>query len=91
MAARHRFASTYEIKSYSDLAFAAIGPGGHLFTASLIFLNQCMSIIAYILFFLQQLDSIMPVLMNHAQASVIVMLVFLLPVILMLRSMKNIA
>ena len=91
VAARHRYASSYEIRSYADLAFAATGSEGHLFTAALLFTNQCMTLIAYILFFLQQLDSIMPVVLNHARASVMVALVFLLPVLLMLRSMKNMA
>jgi hypothetical protein len=47
--------------------------------------------ISYVLFFLQQLDSIMPALINDKKLSAIVLACFLVPLALMMRSMKNIS
>jgi len=47
--------------------------------------------ISYVLFFLQQLDSIMPAMLNDKKLSAIVLACFLVPLALMMRSMKNIS
>jgi amino acid permease len=81
----------YHIRTYADLGFAAFGWTGYIIVASLVFLNQFMTGICYALFFLQQLEGVLPTFLNNKKFSAFLLLLLLTPLSMVLRSMKNIS
>ena len=85
-----KFFGSRKVQTFADLGQCCFGNKGYWFVASVYFLNQAMTGVGYILFFLTQLESVIPHDEEHKVA--LVLLIFLLtPVACFLRSMKHIS
>ena len=78
------------MRTFSDLGQVCFGNKGYWFVASVYFLNQAMTAVGYILFFLIQLETVVPNDRQHNFALVL-LIIFLTPVAIFLRSMKLIS
>ena len=78
------------MRTFADLGWACFGNKGYWFVSSIYFLNQAMTGVGYILFFLTQLESVIPHDEVHKIALVLLILM-LTPIACFLRSMKHIS
>ena len=85
-----KFFGSNKVRTFSDLGYSCFGSKGYWFVASIYFLNQAMTGVGYILFFLVQLESVIPNDEEHKIALVLLILL-LTPVACFLRSMKHIS
>mmetsp|Transcript_28621 Transcript_28621/g.35455 ORF Transcript_28621/g.35455 Transcript_28621/m.35455 type:complete len:278 (+) Transcript_28621:204-1037(+) len=85
-----KFFGSRKVRTFSDLGYVCFGSKGYWFVASVYFLNQAMTGVGYILFFLTQLESVIPNDEEHKIALVLLILL-LTPIACFLRSMKHIS
>jgi amino acid permease len=85
-----KFYGSRNVRTFSDLGYVCFGYWGYILVALLYFVNQAMTGIGYILFFLNQLQSILP---DHSDRRIALgMLIgILVPLSCWLRSMKSIS
>ena len=85
-----KFFGSRNVRTFSDLGFMCFGSKGYVLVGSVYFLNQAMTGISYILFFLTQLESILP-LGTERVICLVLLIALLTPISMLLRSMKHIS
>ena len=85
-----KFFGSRKVRTFADLGYCCYGNKGYWFVSSIYFLNQAMTGVGYILFFLTQLESVIPNDETHKFALALLILM-LTPIACFLRSMKHIS
>ena len=85
-----KFFGSRKVRTFSDLGYCCFGNKGYWFVASIYFLNQAMTGVGYILFFLVQLESVIPNDKEH-KIALALLIILLTPIACFLRSMKHIS
>lgn len=85
-----KFYGSKKVRTFSDLGYVCFGNSGYWFVSSIYFLNQAMTGVGYILFFLTQLESMIPNDETH-RIALFLLIIMLTPIACFLRSMRHIS
>ena len=85
-----KFFGSQKVRTFADLGQCCFGNKGYWFVSSVYFLNQAMTGVGYILFFLTQLESVIPNDEDH-KIALFILILMLTPIACLLRSMKHIS